>query len=294
MAVAAVLRALALSTSIGVTYGVRQMGTVASHNHQKMEKEKIQALDEEEHRDLLTSRGKPYTQSAFLMDGLVNHEYTQQFKVKEDKHWGGLRKEYKVKLEELEDHSGHEVYKKMDVKDLVHLEPAFWTMHRGHTIELKDMDGKKRKLWMQTPHVFNYHWSWRVTEYDDTDKVLFTIQRRKWNDHCKFIWFKCKAVWKIYEGHKGDKSSLIYYGVGKAKDLDEPEFKWYHSKDDYEDKEKWVAKIEHQKHDDGDGEDQFKVKVRPGEDTALILIAVACIDQVADSVRVEEHDDHHD
>jgi len=126
------------------------------------------------------------------------------------------------------------------------------------------------------------------------DNVLFTIQKRKWNDHCKILGlWKCKAVWKIYEGRRGDKSSLIYYGTGKAKDQDEPEFKFYHNEEEYkENKKKWAAKIEHKKHDEGDGEDKFKVKVRPGEDAALILLSVTCLDYVADGIR-EPDDDHH-
>ena len=228
------------------------------------------------------------------MAGLVNTQWVQQFKVKEDQHMGGLFKEYKYKLQQFEDpYTGREVQDNIDVKDLVHVQPHFWTVQGTMTITLRDFNGNTRKLSLHKPHMkgFNRYWSWRVTEKDDSEKVLFTIQRRLWNDHCKLMIWKCKAIWKIYVGHKGDKSTLVYYGVGDADDEDEPSFKFYHSEDSYkQNKKMWAAKIAHDKEDEEDAEDTFKVKVMPEEDTAILLIATVCIDAVADNVQAANDD----
>jgi hypothetical protein len=99
--------------------------------------------------------------------------------------------------------------------------------------------------------------------------------------------FSCRPVVKIYVGKRGDKSTLIYYGVGD-KDLDEPDFKFYHSKAEYvQNKRNWAAKVDHKK-TKVNGEDKYKVKVKPNEDAALLLLASVCLDKIGDNSRTTE------
>jgi len=226
--------------------------------------------------------------------GLVNNEYTQQFELKED--YRTLRnKRYKVKLDQFEDPvTNREVREKIDAKVLT-VENYFWTMHAHQEAKFKDENGEKIGEYMMfMPNVINRHWTWRVTKASDTSTVLFTIQKRLYDDHCKVLGlFSCRPVLKIYVGHKNDKSTLIYYGVGD-KDLDEPDFKFYHSRAAYKKaKHKWVAKVDHKKHKDN-AEDKYKVKARPGEDAGLILLAAVCLDKVGDNARAPEHDEEDD
>lgn len=247
-------------------------------------------------RKLLSHRGPKVRSNGQEWEalGLVHDSYTQQFKVKEDNHF--ITKEYKFKLEQYE----HPITKAELVDDidakLMRVDPHFFTMHGRATVTIDTQAGEETYN-LQKPNVLNRRYSWRVTSPNDDNDVLFTITKRLWNDDCKLVFWKCKAVWKIYKGHRGDKSTLIYYGTGKAKDEDEPEFKFYHSKEEYESGADWVAKIEHEKRDESDAEDEFKVKVKPGEDAALILLSTVCIDKVADAKRQpepeHEHSNHH-
>jgi hypothetical protein len=225
--------------------------------------------------------------------GLVNAEKTQQFELKED--YRILRtKKYKATLDQEEDgETGVKTRKGIHAKVMV-MENHFFTMHATQTVHFANEDGTKiGDFWVYMPQVINRHWSWRIAKVGD-ENVLFTIQKRLYNDNCKYFnWFSCKPVLKIYVGHKGDKSTLIYYGVGDS-DLakGEPDFKFYHSQDAYtDDKKKWVAKIDHKK-TKGNGEDKYKVKVKPGEDAALLLLATTCLDQIGDANKApDDHDD---
>lgn len=240
--------------------------------------------------------------------GLVNDQYTQQFKLKEDYRLFQPKK-YKVDLEQYEDpNTGVELRKDIDARVMT-VTNHFFTMHATQTAILEDVEGNQiGDYTLFTPHVINRHYTWRVVKTadlpafnaGDKSKLRFTIQKRLYDDHCKHLgMFSCKPVLKIYEGAKGDKSTLIYYGVGD-KDLDEPDFKFYHSLDKYkENKKKWVAKVDHKKHDHGDGEDKYKVKVKPGEDAFLILFATMALDVIGDDARSSNsshdyHDDHYD
>jgi len=240
----------------------------------------VRQTGESGERNLLSKRHKP------LYPDFINSQYTQQFEVKEDNlHGLSWFKSYKFKLEEYE-HGKQEFDMKQKVPMIV--KPEVLTMKGRMQVQIGDQEYELVKPHFTGTNPFG-HYSWRVVPKGEPDKVLFTIQKRKWNDCKHFYMLGCKAVWKIYEGQRGDKSSLIYYGTGDADDQDEPDFKFYHNKDEYKDNKKnWVAKIEHKKHDSSDGEDKFKVKVAPGEDTALILVSVACIDYVADAKRAPE------
>jgi len=231
-----------------------------------------------------------------LYPAFVHTEFTQQFEVKEDNAMGMTwLKKYKFELEEYEMKGDYGQKKEIDVdrKIPMKVEPNIMTVHGRMSVVIGDKKFNLVKAHMTGTNPFG-HYSWRVVPDGEDDNVLFTIQRRKWNDHCKIIGlFKCKAVWKIYDGHRGDKSGLIYYGVGDAGDQDEPEFKFYHNEGEYkENKKKWVAKVEHKKRDKSDREDKYKVKVKPNEDAALLLLSVACLDHVADNVRDPEEDHH--
>jgi len=226
--------------------------------------------------------------------GLIDHQHTQQFEIKEDFHMFKM-KEYKAYLDQWEDENHIEVRKHIDSKVMT-LTNHFWTMHGTQTAEFKDeQGGKVGDYVLFKPNVINRRWSWRVASTADNSTVLYTIQKRLWNDNCKvdngIFWWKCKPVLKIFVGHKDDRSSLIYYGVGD-RDLEEPDFKFYRTQHTYKDNKKknWVARIEHKK-TKYNGEDRYKIKVKPGEDAALLLLATACLDTIGDSAKEDnEHD----
>lgn len=238
--------------------------------------------------------------------GLVNNEYLQQFEVKEDYRLFRT-KQYKVKLDQFEDPDTKVEVRKDIGSRVLKVVNDFFTMHAHQTATFKSENGTQvGEYTIYNPHFFNRHWTWRVAKLSDPDNVLFTIQKRLWNDHCKYAgWFKCKPVVKIYVGHVDNsqqegplkkyqkKHTLIYYGVGD-RDLDEPDFKFYHSVQEYKaNKRRWAAKVDHKK-TKSNGEDKYKVKVMPGEDAGLLLLAATCLDKVADSSRDDDHyDDHH-
>merc|ERR1719146_630677 len=104
---------------------------------------------------------------------------------------------------------------------------------------------------MYNPRYFARRWTWRVANTSNMNEVMFTIQKRLYSDHCKILgWFSCRPVLKIYKGHRGDKSTLIYYGVGDKKltSTREPDFKFYHDVSEYKQNQhqSWVARIEHE------------------------------------------------
>jgi hypothetical protein len=226
----------------------------------------------------------------FVAPNLQNNEYVQQFEMKEG--YNFVNKYYRVKLDELEDpSSGKEVRKNINA-EVMKLENYFFTMYRHQSAVFKDTDGVQiGEYLMFKPQLLNRHYTWRVAKMNEPDKILFTIQKRLWNDHCKYVnLFSCRPVLKIYVGHRGDKSTLIYYGVGD-KDLDEPDFKFYHSVAEYKQaKHKWVGKVDHKKTKGALEKDTYKVKVTPNEDAGLILLAAVCLDKVGDDARAAEDD----
>lgn len=223
------------------------------------------------------------------MLGLVDESNGHKYKLKEDQRFIQTKK-YKVKRDDDTKDGSRPSH-----KQVLEVENYFWTM-RGHQEIRIDSESGVDAYLMFHPRYINRHWTWRITKKSDPSTILFTIQKRLWNDHCKILnMWKCKTVLKIYVGNRGDKSTLIYYGVGDAKDLDEPDFKFYHSEDAYKaDKHQYVAKIDHKKEKSkkfkGD-EDEFKVWIGPGEDTALLLAAGVCLDRVADAVQAMDDDD---
>jgi len=220
--------------------------------------------------------------------GVVHDTYVQKFKVTEKKRLSferGWSTEHNFALVRYYDaRTGATVKKNINVP-VMNAVSHFLTM-RGRVAVTVGQE----EYWIMKSSMINLRYSWRVTR-KGSEVVLFTIQKRFLND-CKYLqFFKCKSIWKIYRGHKGDESSLIYYGVGDARNQDEPDVKFYHSKSEWQNNEEnWAAKVEHKKKRKkiiGD-EDEFKVRVRPHEDAALILLSTVCLDQVADDVREDE------
>jgi len=232
----------------------------------------------------------------------IHAEYTQQFKVTEKRQTIlGLAtpsKSYKFELEEYEMEAGFwnknkkGKEKKVDRKLAMKVEPHVLTAHGRMSIKIgRDGvgDGKQKfnlvKAWGYGLNMLGYY-SWRVVAEGDDDTILYTIQKSH-----KGYWKGSKASWRVFQGRKRD-GVILYYGVG-SDDLDDPDFKFYQSKDDYEyeSKKKWVASIEAKKHKDKGwkGEvDEYKVKVRPKEDTVLILLTSICMDYVADANREKD------
>lgn len=232
-------------------------------------------------------------QFEFLAPSLMNSQYIQQYELKED--YRLLRtKKYDVKLDQYENENQVEVRKNINQK-VLRVENYFFTMHAHQGATFTNEQGTAAGDYiMFNPKFFARHYTWRVAKKDDPSKILFTIQKRLYNDHCKYLnLFSCRPVLKIYVGKKGDKSTLIYYATGD-KDLDEPDFKFYHSKEEFtENKGNWAAKVDHKKTKDN-GEDKYKVKVKPNEDAALILLASVCLDKVGDDAKVAEEPEGHD
>jgi hypothetical protein len=230
-------------------------------------------------------------------------DFTQVFEVAERN--GFFGKKYRAWLkEELDDETMKTTRKSINAR-VMEITPYFWTMHSHKEAIFKNEVGEKVGDYiMYHPRYFARRWTWRVAKKNNRNEVLFTIQKRLYSDHCKILgWFSCRPVLKIYRGHRGDKSTLIYYGVGD-KDLEEPDFKFYHARNEYkENRWQWVAKVDHKKTKKAVGskasdwaKDEYKVKVKAGKDAALLLLATACLDVVGDSTRAanEAADNHFD
>jgi len=221
--------------------------------------------------------------------GLVHDTYVQKFKVTEKKKRAsterGWSTEHNFTLVKYENaRTGGIVKKDMNVQ-VMRAVSQLLTMHGRVYVTIG-----QEEYWIMKPSVINLRYSWHVTRRG-SEVVLFTIQKRLLND-CKHLQlFKCNAIWEIYRGHKGNGTSLIYYGVGDAKNQDEPKVKFYHSKSEWQENEKnWVAKVKHKKKKMKiiAFEDEFTVRVRPREDAALILLSTFCLDRVAGDVRKEK------
>jgi len=220
-----------------------------------------------------------------LAPDFINNDYTQKFKVEEDFgkifgiDTGSLGKKYKIELDEIEDRNGreHDIDQKMPLK----IEPHMLTLYGRMTVTVGDKTYNLIKPHAMGANVFG-KFSWRVVPEGDDENVLFTIQK---SNKGRFV--GKKASWRIFQGH-AKENQVVYYGVGDSDDLDEPEFKFYRSKAERkQNKKNYVAKIEHDDHE-SDGEDEYKVKVKPGEDAVILLIATACLDYVADDKREPE------
>lgn len=228
---------------------------------------------------------------------------TQEFEVKE-RH-GLFVSAYRALLkEEMDDVTMKPVRKNINAR-VMEITNYFWTMHaHQEALFYNERAMQIGDYTMYNPRYFARRWTWRVAKTSNMNEVMFTIQKRLYSDHCKILgWFSCRPVLKIYKGHRGDKSTLIYYGVGD-KDLEEPDFKFYHARSEYkQNKWKWIAKIDHKKTKKGFGskssgfaKDVYKVKVKAGKDAALLLLATACLDVVGDRTRAanDAFDDAHD
>lgn len=227
----------------------------------------------------------------FLVPSLMSSEHTQQYKLKENSYMWQTKK-YDIQLQEYENpETGTEVRKKIDA-EVLRVENHFWTMHAEQTAVFKkstELGHEAGEYVMFNPRFFARHYTWRVAKKGDKKNVLFTIQKRLYADHCtdKRNWFNCKPVIKIYVGKRGDKSTLIYYGVGDTY-LEEPDFKFYHSRAAYiANKENWAGEVEYKGNPTWNvyKGDEYKVKVKPNEDTALLLLASICLDKVGDDAR---------
>jgi len=233
-----------------------------------------------------------------LYEGLKDSEHTQKFEVTEYQYLGGHK--YRFELEETngknETNAGKDTVGKEVDMDVT---PHAMTMHGTLTVKI----GRKVFL-MFRPNMVTLPWvgldTWHVTPKDKTDHVLFTIQKSRkgaWRDSWGSgafarLWRQKvskhkQSSWRIYQGPR-DHDQVLYYGRGKTGDLDELEFKFYHGKEEYNaddiEKTKYAAKIEHKKGFTkyGQNEDVYKVSVKPGEDAAILLLAVPCMDALAD------------
>jgi hypothetical protein len=219
--------------------------------------------------------------------------FTQKFKIKE--HYGFMVKKYNGMLEEELDPFTHWATRQKIHAPVMKITNYFWTMHAHQEALFWKEDPRARNgrgmqvgdYTMFHPKYFARRWTWRVVKSSNMDEVLFTIQKRLWRDHCKFLgWFSCRPVLKIYRGHRGDKSTLIYYGVGD-KSLSGPDFKFYHSRDEYKgNRWSWVAKVDHKKTKMKGkvfAADEYKVTVKRHKDAALLLLATTCLDQIGDA-----------
>jgi hypothetical protein len=240
----------------------------------------------------------------------MKKDVTQVFKVTE-RHGLFVSKYRAILDEELDEVTQKPVRKNIKAR-IMEITNYFWTMHahqealfyREQDLSVRGPQTQLGDYTMYNPRYFARRWTWRVAKTSNMNDVLFTIQKRLWADHCKILgWFSCRPVLKIYRGHRGDKSTLIYYGKGD-KDLEEPDFKFYHARNEYkENKWQWVAKVDHKKTKKAVGskasdwaKDEYKVIVKAGKDAALLLLATACLDVVGDSTRAanEAADDHFD
>jgi len=245
-------------------------------------------------------------QSNFI--GLVNHGNNQKFEVEEDNRGSWSSKQYHAALVcnsdvcnkgHMDPMTGETITKNMDARVLT-VTNHYFTMSGAKSAQVfASSDGTKvGDFTIYNPSFIGSAWTWKVSKDDDVSKILYTIELQIDYTHCDFMaLFGCKPVLKINVGDTNDwdnDDTLIYYGLGEA-NLGEPDFKFYHSKNQYdsnkvwiadkavyEEDKAWVAKVEHAVHGAaGQNSDMYKVNIHPGEDAGLLLLATTCLDKVA-------------
>mmetsp|Transcript_40482 Transcript_40482/g.114568 ORF Transcript_40482/g.114568 Transcript_40482/m.114568 type:complete len:429 (-) Transcript_40482:129-1415(-) len=163
-----------------------------------------------------------------------------------------------------------------------------WTSNSfGHkSVHVYSKDGSemfKIRMSKHTMNPFTLRWSFRILPpgSKDSDDALFTINKDYWGKG--LLWMK--EEWRVFRGRERDGDE-IYYGVGGYLGWD---FKFYRNERDYTRGSKTVvAKIE-QKVNAGALlnvnflPDKYKIKVYPGEDSALLLAVATIIDMMRDS-----------
>jgi len=220
--------------------------------------------------------------------GLVNEEETQIFELTENTK---KRKErYKAKLVSAVDAGGVETRNDINAW-VMNVNKHLISLRSSSTATFTDEKGDKIADYLirKANFIFSRYDTWRVIRKGVDESILFTIQKRLRQDHCKRKWFwDCRPVLNIYSGRKGNGKTLIYYGVGQRGGSEADKlgsFDWYHSRDAFlKAPHEWVAKINHVKRDGNGkkGDDTYKVDVKAGEDAGLLLLATTCLDKIAD------------
>jgi len=200
--------------------------------------------------------------------------------------------EYKWELDEVE-LGGREF--EIDAK-IAKLKGKWQSNSFGHkSVHVYDNTGTEIFKIRLSSNVWNplqRRWSFRMLPpgSKDNDDALFTINKDQFGRGIPILWEK--EEWRIYRGRERD-NDMIYYCVGSWLGWD---FKFYKSMEDYDHSARPVAKIK-QKMNAGaifDNDwlpDKFKLKVQPGEDTALLLAVSSIIDMTHDSK--PDNNNHH-
>eukprot|EP00933_Yihiella_yeosuensis_P079228 TRINITY_DN9157_c0_g1_i1.p1 TRINITY_DN9157_c0_g1~~TRINITY_DN9157_c0_g1_i1.p1 ORF type:complete len:249 (+),score=59.53 TRINITY_DN9157_c0_g1_i1:121-867(+) len=205
-----------------------------------------------------------------------------EFKVKEQSQfWDTNKYEWELDLDKVNE---TEVNKK-----IAELEGSWYTNRScetfGHkSVDVKDLSNMLSFVVKRTRSVFNpfgMRYSYRIVPpgpQDDEDS-LFTLNKDVFGAGV----LGAKAEWRIWRGRERDQN-LAYYCVGSYFGFD---WKFFKTVEAYEKDEEPVAEIS-QKLNIGAFinadifGDKFKLKVRSGEDSALLLAAVTIFDMTKD------------
>merc|ERR1719277_1700748 len=119
---------------------------------------------------------------------------------------------------------------------------------------------------------------------DEKGKLLYTIQRRAWTTDCRSMGLiDCKAVWKIFQGEDKSKT-LINYGIQHK-----AFFGFYRSREEFKSgNATTLAEFRKTLPTKANGNSLYEVKVKPGKDAALFLLAAYAVSAKNDLVDVKE------
>mmetsp|Transcript_97706 Transcript_97706/g.193442 ORF Transcript_97706/g.193442 Transcript_97706/m.193442 type:complete len:531 (-) Transcript_97706:305-1897(-) len=118
------------------------------------------------------------------------------------------------------------------------------------------------------PNAMNLHTTWRVADINDDNIIYFSIQKIKGGVDCKTMGFNCKKAWTVYRGLTRD-NIVVYYAIEVVN-----QFKIYKDRAAFEaDATDWRATVASILPTKQNGESVLSITVKPGEDTALLMLA---------------------
>jgi len=156
-----------------------------------------------------------------------------------------------------------------DHADVLTFEERDKGAYSRHTIVLGGgAFGTSQKYALFKPNVVNLQTTWRVADVGNDENIHFTIQKIKGDVDCKSMsMFRCKKAWNVYRGRAHD--NIVAYYARRAKGT----FSVYTSRAAFEaHADDWSAAVKSILPTESNGQSVLSVTIRPGEDTALLLL----------------------
>jgi len=128
--------------------------------------------------------------------------------------------------------------------------------------------GPFQKYSLFKPNAMNIHTTWRVADAADDAIIHFTIQKIKGGVDCAFLGFNCKNAWNVYRGlTRGN--TIVYYAIESTN-----QFRIYRNRAAFETStNNWCATVASILPTEQNGQSVLSITVKPGEDTALLMLA---------------------